>query len=187
LSASIRLERGSFGQEQEQINFKIGRANWTSSTRLLHQKAENNFSYSVRSDLPKRTQTNAGLEQFSVLQEYYIQLKEKETLNIYGWWQHSDRGIPPTSTQNKSEATQADDFLRTAIHWKRKSETHTFTTANADGYSQNPIENRTAIFGAILYQQDNWKAQLNMRQALVNAVLIPFVPSLGIEARISNK
>jgi len=29
-------------------------------------------------------------------------------------------------------------------HW---GITHTFTTANADGYSQNPIENRTAIFG----------------------------------------
>jgi len=236
---SVQLEKGSFGQGQEQVNFKIGKKNWTSSTRLFHQKAENDFSYSIRSDLPKRTQTNAGIEQVSILQEYYIQLSEKEILSVYGWWQHSDRNIPPTSTQNKSEATQADDFLRTAIHWKRKTEAltlearlgyfkedidyqdsaiglqalsgfqslitevegqwqrtenlnlhwglnHTFTTAKADGYERSPIEHRTALFAAILYQRDHWKAQLNMRQELVNEQLIPFVPSLGMEARLSN-
>jgi len=239
IAASVQVERGSFGQEQEQVKFKIGKENWTSSTRLIHQKAANDFSYAIRSDLPKRTQTNADLEQFSILQEYYIQLNKKETISIYGWWQHSDRGIPPTSTQNNSEARQVDDFLRTAIHWKRKSKginvearlgyfkedidfkdpaiglqalsgfqsiigeiegqwtgseklnlhwglNHTFITANADGYLNNPIENRTAIFAALLYQQDNWKAQLNMRQELVNEQLVPFVPSLGIEARLTN-
>ena len=41
-----------------------------------------------------------------------------KNLVFHFWAQKSDREVPPTSVQNESLARQADDFIRSVIHWK---------------------------------------------------------------------
>ncbi|MEL7020764.1 MAG: TonB-dependent receptor plug domain-containing protein, partial [Bacteroidota bacterium] len=109
---------GSFGQQQIQLQARLNAAKWGMSTRLLQQQADNDFNYIIRADLPMRTQTNAALSQRSLLQEFFYQPTPNQQFGIKLWTSQSAREIPPTTTQNRSEAEQTDNFLRTMLDWK---------------------------------------------------------------------
>lgn len=109
---------GSFGQQQQQVQLILNRQKIGSSTRIFRQVAENDFPYQIRADLPTKRQTNAALDQIGFLQELYLKPATNQELSLTVWGQSVDRQIPPTSTQSRSVAQQADDFLRTAINWK---------------------------------------------------------------------
>ncbi|MDB4443167.1 TonB-dependent receptor [Saprospiraceae bacterium] len=73
--------------------------------------------------------------------------------------------------------------------WKNKHKilgaiTHSLTMANNDGYTESPIENRSAIQLSYFFQKNNYKFQTSIRQELVDGNLIPLVPSLGFDYSI---
>jgi len=127
---------GSFGSFQQQAIFKKSNKKWSSTTRLFNQEATNDFSYSIRSDLPKRQQTHAAIIQRGVLQELGYQAKENQLWTLHFWTQKTEREIPPTTTQTKSEATQLDDFIRTSLQWKKTGNHHSLQ-AKAAYFSEN--------------------------------------------------
>lgn len=235
----IQSSFGSFGTFNQQLILKKSNRKWSSTTRLFNQEATNDFKYSIRADLPKRTQTHAKVKQQGLLQELAYQVKENQLFTLHFWTQKADREIPPTTTQNKSEAVQVDDFIRTSLQWKKTGDLHTikaktayfseqidyqdlainlralsnfktligevegiwtynsstvlhwgindtYTTAKADSYSSNRSENRAALFAAWQYELGQWKAQFNIRQELVDANLVPLMPSLGIEGKLES-
>ena len=118
--SSIQFQTGvgSFGQRDFQLktNYKIGKI--TGRTRLFHNKAENDFSYQIREDLPIITQTNAAFQQQGVLQEFFYSPKRNQELSLRFWGQQTDRQLPPTAVQTRSLASQKDEALRGSIHWK---------------------------------------------------------------------
>lgn len=59
--------------------------------------------------------------------------------------------------------------------------THSFTTANNDGYVESPTENRSAIQLSYFFQQNNYKFQTSIRQELIDGKLVPIVPSFGFD------
>lgn len=64
--------------------------------------------------------------------------------------------------------------------------THSFTTANNDGYLTPPRENRSAIQFSYLFQQSKYKIQASVRQGLIDGKVIPLVPSIGLDYTISS-
>ncbi len=117
LSAMTQTTMGSFGLWDQQFKLQYGENKIVGSSRIFYQQATNDFEYTLGSSLAKR-QSNAAIRQKGFLQEVYWKVTPNHQLAFHAWWQQSDREIPPVTTQNRSLASQFDDVLRTALHWK---------------------------------------------------------------------
>ena len=118
LSVDVQSNWGSFGHLNQQLKIRFGRNKWGSATRVFYQQAQNDFRYFIREDLPKRQQINADIKQVGVLQSISYKIDDRQKVNAHFWWQKSNRGIPPTTVQNKSVARQKDETYRTTLDWK---------------------------------------------------------------------
>jgi len=119
LSTQVNVAAGSFGWQHYAAAVRYGDGRFAGSTRLFFEKAENDFSFQIHPDLPEKKQEHAALQQQGILQELFWNIKPGQELALRAWLQNTDREIPPTLVQNRSAATQADEFLRTSLHWKR--------------------------------------------------------------------
>ena len=119
--SAVRLTAGSFGRFDQEATLRYGGARWQARTRLLRRRAENDFPFRLGPDRPEQRQQNNRLAQAGLLQELYHQPNDRETWSAWLWWQRTDRQIPPTSVQTRSEASQQDESLRLALQWERRS------------------------------------------------------------------
>ncbi len=117
-SITIQSIYGDFDRFQQDLKFRIGNQNLQSSTSLSYASAENNFKYTLAPQLPKREQTNAGLLQHNLIQNLYWKINTRNSLTLHYWYQYSDREIPPTNSQTRSEAYQIDGSNRLALDWQ---------------------------------------------------------------------
>ena len=234
---NIKSTIGSFRNYNQEVKIGFGNTRVQSVTKLFHQQGENDFKYFVAPNFPKREQTNAQVSQQNILQDLYWKINKKNQLAFHFWQQFSDRNIPPTNVQTKSEAHQNDQATRILLDWKNVNETyvlqgkigffkehldyydgamnleslsnfttltseftgqkfwknthklfggltHSFTTANNDGYVNPPTENRSAIQFSYIFQQKKYKIQASVRQGLIDGKLIPITPSIGFDYSI---
>jgi iron complex outermembrane receptor protein len=235
---NVKTTIGSFGNFNQEVKFGFGNKRVQSVTKIFHQQGENDFKYFVAPNFPRREQTNAQVSQQNILQDFYWKIDKKNQLAFHFWQQFSDRNIPPTNVQTKSEAHQNDQATRILLDWKNVNKTyvlqgkvgffkehldyfddatdlaslsdfttltgeftgqkfwknthklfagitHSFTTANNDGYVNPPTENRSAVQFSYFFQQKKYKLQASVRQGLIDGKLIPIVPSLGFDYTIS--
>jgi len=135
---------GSFGQLQNTLSVKIGTPNFASTTRLLYQQADNDFSYEDANGLTQR-QSNAALQQYALLQEAYWKITPQQQLSARIWWQQMQREIPPTTVQRFSAAEQDDDIFRATLDWQYKADQ--LTVQARTGLFQEGIDYRDSIAG----------------------------------------
>lgn len=64
--------------------------------------------------------------------------------------------------------------------------THSFTTANNDGYQNPPKENRSAVQVSYFFQKRNLKIQASLRQGIIDGKIIPTIPSFGFDYAFSR-
>lgn len=112
---------GSFGNFQQQVGIGIGNSVWQSRTQVFHQQAQNDFLYEIAKGIPKRRQTNAALSQQNLLQDLYWKPNDRNQFSLHIWRQESDREIPPTIVQNRSEARQEDRATRFVLEWEHEA------------------------------------------------------------------
>ena len=117
--AQVGSEAGSFGHFQQEVALGLGGAKLQSQTRFLHREARNDFFYFVAENLPERQQTNAHLDQQYLLQDVYWRVSKNGRLAAHLWWQQSDRDIPPTNVQTRSEARQEDRATRLMLDYRQ--------------------------------------------------------------------
>ena len=117
LEANAQTVLGSFGLWDQQLRVKYKSGRWGFNSRLFHREAQNDFTYTLVNGDRKR-QSNAAFSQQGLLQEAYWQPHSKHQLALYAWWQTTARELPPTTTQNISQASQRDSTLRTALRWR---------------------------------------------------------------------
>jgi vitamin B12 transporter len=118
----IETRLGSFGNWQQHANARYGGSKWMAQTRLLYRQAENDFPYEVGPNLERRIQTHSRFQQAGILQSIYWTPDPSQEFALFFWGQDSFREIPPTMVQNQSLAEQSDQFLRTALRWKKVGE-----------------------------------------------------------------
>lgn len=111
----LRSSLGSFNTRRYQAKLGFRNKNWITQTRLIHQDALNNFTYRLRKDLPEKRQTNARFQNNALFQELHWMPDSRFRVSAYLWLQGNYREIPPTTVQNKSEATQEDAILRSLV------------------------------------------------------------------------
>lgn len=237
LGMSSQTSFGSFGNFQQNFDLSLGNKSWKSRTRFSIQEATNDFSYDIAPGFPQRQQTNAALLQHNLNQDIYWKPKERQQVALHYWRQFSDRQIPPTNTQTRSEAYQIDRSDRLVLEWRKINEkalfqaklagfdedlqyfdpqiqlnspshfyrlmgefstqwylkngyqllvgyTQTYNQAESNGYQADEQENRSALFASIMQRKSRWEWQLSLRQALVDDVLIPLVPTLAGQYQI---
>lgn len=118
LHLSSQTTLGNFGRIQEQFQIGIGNSRFQSKTKVFFRKAENDFFYTPAPGIAKRQQSNARLMQRNLLQDFYWKPNEQNSLSFHVWRQDSEREIPPTNVQVRSEAHQEDQSLRLTGNWK---------------------------------------------------------------------
>jgi len=106
---------GSFGNLNQQLRLKFGTQHFQSDTRVVYQKAANDIVYRPDPSLPKSRQNHAAFEQAALLQSFYIQANQKNKLGVHFWLQQSNKELPATLTQKRSEAEQEDTFRRLIV------------------------------------------------------------------------
>ncbi len=117
-SGKLETLLGAFGNWQQQAQVEWSNDKLFTRTKFSHQQGENNFTYRINEDLPEKTQTNAAFDQQHFLQDFYWKLRSNQRLSAHLWYLQSDRQIPPTTTQNLSLATQADQAIRSILQWQ---------------------------------------------------------------------
>jgi vitamin B12 transporter len=123
IDGNAQLTFGSFGLFQQDLNVKIGNEKFQSHTKLSHQQADNDFTYFLTPDF-SRVNENAQFQQQNFLQDFYFKLNNTQTLAAHFWWQQSERQVPPTSVQLRSQAYQNDVASRLILDWKNVQNTY---------------------------------------------------------------
>lgn len=137
----IKSGVGSFGWWNGRASAKFASQKLASSTRIFHQKSTNDFTYQPSPLQPEKRQTNAAFRQSGLLQEFYWRPSGNWQLGWQTWLQQTYREIPPTTTQTRSEANQADEAIRTAINSRWS-------------IGQNIIQARSALFRESIRYRD---------------------------------
>jgi vitamin B12 transporter len=100
--------------------------------------------------------------------------------------EHLDYFDDETNLISLSDFTTLTSEINGQKFWKKNHKllagvTHSYTTANNDGYLNPPTENRSAIQFSYFFQQKNLKLQASIRQGLIDGKIIPTVPSIGFD------
>ncbi|MFW5890405.1 MAG: TonB-dependent receptor plug domain-containing protein [Marinilabiliaceae bacterium] len=123
------LSAGSFGLRTARGGFKTGGNKFASRVSAFGQKADNDFTYTNTSRIsnPEEEQTNAGLEQFGLLQENHWRISEKSLIKTGVWYQSYDKDIQTLMTsRNPNNTSQKDNNLVASASFKHYGNSGTF-------------------------------------------------------------
>lgn len=113
---------GSFGQLENGLKVGYSTANFSANVRAYRQTAKNDFTFRnlALNGFPKDTITNSDFLQSGIYGEVAAQSKktDKHALYVRGWYQSSDRGIPPTMLEVLSTTRQKDEFFRAMADYR---------------------------------------------------------------------
>lgn len=121
--ADLGLSRsaGSFGTMALEANGAVYRQKFYSRSAFSIMNAANDFSYkNLKGEdvqLP-----HAGIFKSGFIQDIAFHLPKNQYIMASAWFQYADRDIPPTLTEENSEAVQTDRSWRAMISWKDYNE-----------------------------------------------------------------
>jgi iron complex outermembrane receptor protein len=111
------ISAGSFGTLGFESNGTIFRKKFYSRTALSFFNSQNDFKYLDLNGEKVKLQ-HAAILKSGFIQDMAVQLPRNQYIMASLWFQYADREIPPTMTQENSEAVQIDRSWRTMLIWK---------------------------------------------------------------------
>ncbi len=117
LDLDLNLGMGSYGLRQAGIKSVLKHKKWQSSTNLYTAASTNDFSYQLTSG-QERQNVHARFNTSAWLQSVSYQIKANQKIKLQSWLQNTEREIPPTTTQNRSEARQEDQIKRFRLSYE---------------------------------------------------------------------
>ncbi len=171
--ASTSLSIGSFNKLQQFANVSISKKKFITSLKIYNNQSNNDFEYYdvYKNEYLKLKNSRYSLKGF--LNENFLKISDKQTLNLFVWFQSSDREIPPTIFQNDSKSKQYDNFFRVSSEWKYLHNKTIFYIRNAyfdekqkyfDGnFNKNYLNNSNSIIDELeLKHQLNSNNNINL-------------------------
>jgi iron complex outermembrane receptor protein len=138
--AEIAISGGSFRTVAMEMNTSVSRKNFYSRTAFSVFNSPNNFSYeNLEGD--NENLPHADIFKSGIIQDIAFLLPGRQYLMASCWFQYADRNIPPTLTQEESEAVQTDRSWRTMLLWKNYNE-------------NNNLEGKLAYFNEYINYDD---------------------------------
>lgn len=117
-SASLFSSLASFSAYRQAAELQYANKKIGSSTHLYRYTAKNDFEYSIREDLPTKTNTHAELNLKGLQQNLFWNIRPQQQLKLFYQYQKSERQIPPTSVQTSNESTQDDSSHRLSLQYE---------------------------------------------------------------------
>ena len=108
------------------------------ATKLFHTSSKNNFKYELGNSIRENVHSNFNTTAW--LQAINYSISPHQHISIQSWWQDTFREIPPTTTQNISEAVQIDRVLRLFAEYKLNKSMSTFSSKLAYFDEDNDFE-----------------------------------------------
>lgn len=124
LSIGTSLSLGSFEDQQGNLEIGISKNKFSSSIKVFHHQAKNNFTFLNNTKLGKPIETlkNSAFNQTGFLQENYFKVYKNQFLNFRIWYQENARELPASMTVALSKSTQTDKAFRSTLEWQRLKE-----------------------------------------------------------------
>ncbi len=151
--------------------------------------------YSYRNIPPTNVQTKSEARQNDQATRMLLDWKNlNETYVLQGkvayFKEHLDYFDEETNLESLSDFTTLTSELSIQKFWSNSQKifagiTHSYTTANNDGYENPPTENRSAVQVSYLFKKKKYKIQGSIRQGFIDGKFIPIVPSVGFDFSIS--
>ena len=118
-SIGATLRAGSFGTYEAAANAEYAKNKFSGATKFSFISAQNNFPYTntYEAGTPSVKQTNAAVQQFSVLQQLNGKINEHNELSFYGWYTNSTRQIAPILSKPADGQLQYNYSVRTMASW----------------------------------------------------------------------
>ena len=118
-SVGATLRACSFGTYEAAANADYAKNKFSGATKFSFISAQNNFPYTntYEAGTPTVKQTNAAVQQFSILQQLNGKINEHNELSFYGWYTNATRQIPPILSQPTDVQKQYDYSVRTMASW----------------------------------------------------------------------
>jgi vitamin B12 transporter len=103
----------------QNLNIKYGTESFKSSLKIFNHNSRNRYKYHnlLLPDNPSEIQQHAGIDQWGLMQENYLQ-SGKHSLNLRLWLQDNSRNIPPALMQPYNQAYQHDRSFRVTSQWQ---------------------------------------------------------------------
>jgi len=139
VALEVNIGAGSYGLRQGGLNLNINKKKWQSTTRLYTASSENDFPYVLDSG-QTRNNTHANFNTKAWLQSLSYQLKSNQKISFQSWVQRTFREIPPTTTQNISEAVQEDKINRFILDYEVNNKSYALKTQIAFFDENNSYE-----------------------------------------------
>ena len=113
-SGNLGLNSGSIGDFGQQFRFSYARPRFSTTLRAFNRNARNEYRFanSTLPGEPVETQDLAGIKQSGIMYDTWFRLGNAHQFDLRGWWQNSDRDIPPAINFDIYESRQKDRSLR---------------------------------------------------------------------------
>lgn len=173
LIASVQSEAGSFGTFRVLPQFGFGTENFFSSTRIMYEKSENDFTFSNESlaGNTKQKQSHAALKNTGVMQNLFARINESTQIETGIWYQDTKREIPPLITSVLSTAEQRDSFLR-VFAGIRKSYSKTAFELKGAFFDEHQYYTDSLFRIDVGYKTRSFLADLDIRHYLADKILL---------------
>ncbi len=123
-TTGMGLQAGSFETYAQNLQMSFGSKKYAGRLLLLHQTAENNFTFVNPATGQEQRQLNNQLSTQGLLSENHFRAGSEDILNLHLWVQRTDRNIPPNIYET-SRSNQKDDVVRLTSQWL-----HSFSKAD---------------------------------------------------------
>lgn len=108
---NVSASTGSFGFGAAAADVKMGNSGFAGRLAVFGQQADNDFSFINTSRIghPKETQTNAGVEQYGVLQENQWRISDRSMMTTGLWFQDYNKDLQTLMTSRQPDDTNQKD------------------------------------------------------------------------------
>ena len=119
----LSKEIASFSSTNSFIKIGYGTKKWHFRSRVMSEKARNNFTFNNTALLPNElcTLTNANTKQFSQLHEISYRASEQDILSFMIWQNSMERNIPALMSYEGAghNEKQSNSSIRSVLRWQR--------------------------------------------------------------------
>lgn len=129
LQLKAEQHAGSFDRYFSGLAVQAANLSWSFTTKVYHQRSENDFSYinTQKKNRPEETNRNARFRQNGVVQEIARQLNAHSELQLNAWYQDTDREIQPVMGDLIAEDTQQDRNLKLSLQYRNQQDAGSFS------------------------------------------------------------
>lgn len=113
-SLTLQQEFGSFFTWNTNVQLNYGNKNIQGRTAFIRSSSNNNYAYKDKSTVgfPTRETMNGEYFSYQGIQDLFFRFRKNWHLSIHGWFNYTDRKIPPSMGATSNNDQQFDKNIR---------------------------------------------------------------------------